>query len=66
MSNKARKFKRVYMVVVEGRSRGWEGEPTFMEEIISTPIGGIVRVLQMQYPSLKITYKENDLVKGGE
>lgn len=43
--NKERKFKVAYKIIIEGRSRGREGEPTFMEALIKKMLVGFVAAI---------------------
>jgi len=59
MSQKTRKFKKTYLIVFEGRSRGVEGELTFMEEMIDNTLGGFIDAFKSFYRGVKVTFKEN-------
>lgn len=54
MSNKSRKFLIDKHIEISGRSRGWEGEETFLAKIIEDAIDSQIVVFRMMYKGIRI------------
>lgn len=63
MSNKARKFKRQWIVTAEGKSRGIEGELTFVEQTFEDIIYSLAHNVGILAQDTKVTVTGKDLIE---
>lgn len=54
MSNKQRSFNLDYHIEISGRSRGLEGEETFMEELVKKMMTAFISSLKNKFGGLKL------------